>query len=332
MKIKLPEKVNVLTLCLLMALIAPLMIKSNYVMHVLVLLGVWVILSESLNFVTGYAGQAALGHAAFVTIGAYIGSLLLMDYKIPYWSALLIGGVFSSLAGLILGILAIRLRGDYLGMVTMGFGEIVRIFAINLKDITRGPMGLPGIPRPVIFGYPFKGELPYYFLILTLVVITHIIIERMVFSRFGRACLAIRDDEIAASAMGIEVHKYKALSFCIACFFAGVVGVFYATWVTLFSPDSFTLTDSINLSVMITLGGIGSMFGAIPGAIVIGVLPELMRPFTTGSNVASLRLSFVGLLMIILMRVRPQGMFGMSLSQVYISKDTFKHVFFKKKK
>jgi branched-chain amino acid transport system permease protein len=232
---------------------------------------------------------------------------------------------------LILGVLSLRLRGDYLGMVTLGFSEIVRIVAINLVPVTRGPMGLPGIPRPEIFGYLFHGDIPYYYLLLALIIFTHVTIERMLFSRFGRACLAIRDDESAAAAMGVEAYQYKVLAFCISSAYAGLAGVFYASWTTLFSPDSFQLVDSIMVSVMNTLGGIGSLLGSFPGAIILGSLPEIFRPFTTGARVASLRLALVGLIMLFLVIFRPQGIAGMSIDPVFISLEPIRRFFIRNK-
>jgi branched-chain amino acid transport system permease protein len=322
-----PRRVRLLTLALVAALLLPIFVHSPYALHVMVLLGIWVVLAESLNFVTGFAGQLALGHAAFVTLGGYAGALLMVNNGWPFWPALLIGGGTGFATGLILGLMALRLRGDYLGMVTLGFGEIVRLLAVNLVDITRGPMGVPGIPRPVIFGYKFHGELPFFYLILVLIVFTHMSIERMLFSRFGRACLAIRDDEIAAQAMGVKPYRYKVLAFCISSAYAGLMGVFYCSWATFFSPDAFKLDDSIMLSVMITLGGIGSLVGAIPGAIGIGALPELLRPFTTGARVASLRLAGVGLVMVVFLILRPQGIAGMSIEKDYISLEPLRRLF-----
>jgi branched-chain amino acid transport system permease protein len=188
-------------------------------------------------------------------------------------------------------------------------------------------MGLPGIPRPEIFGYLFRGEIPYYYLVLGLILFTHVTIERMLFSRFGRACLGIRDDESAAAAMGVEAYQYKVLAFCISSAYAGLAGVFYASWTTLFSPDSFQLVDSIMVSVMNTLGGIGSLLGTFPGAIIIGSLPEIFRPFTTGAGVASLRLALVGLIMLVLVTFRPQGLAGMSIDPVYISLEPIRRLF-----
>jgi branched-chain amino acid transport system permease protein len=325
-----PSRINILIPAIILALVIPLFYHQSYFIHVLVLLTVWIILSDSLNFITGFAGQLALGHAAFVTIGGYAGALLMLNNHWSFWAALAVGGLTAFVSGLILGLLALRLRGDYLGMVTLGFGEIVRIVAINADKITRGPMGLPGIPRPVLFGYTFSGELPFYYLGVLLVILVHFAITRMLFSRFGRACLALRDDETAAAAMGIETYKYKVQAFCISSGFAGLAGVFYASWTTLFSPDAFQLTDSIMMSVMITLGGIGSLLGAIPGAIIIGALPELLRPFTTGPGIADLRLAGVGLLMVILLIVRPQGLAGMSTKPVYISLEPVRKLFIRK--
>ena len=306
-------------------------IKSNYILHVFVLLGIWIALTDSLNLVTGFAGQLALGHAAFVSIGAYAGALLIVHANWSFWPSLLIGGVVSSLAGLILGLLALRLRGDYLGMVTMGFGEIIRILSINLIGITGGQGGLVGVHRPAILGYKFSSEVEYYFLILVLVIIIHYAIERLLMSRFGRACLAIRDDEVAAAAMGVKSYSYKVLAFAIACGMAGIVGVFYAGWMQMINPTGFALTDSIMISVMQTLGGIGSLFGSIPGAVIIGGLPELLRPITTGTQIASLRTTFMGLLMVILLIVRPEGLYGISLRRGFISLKWLHKLFINKK-
>jgi branched-chain amino acid transport system permease protein len=315
----LPRRVRYLTLGILISLLIPLVVHSSFILHVLVMLGIYIVLSDSNNFVLGFAGQCAIGHAAFVAIGGYAGALIILNTGFGFWWALLGGGIVAYASGLILGLLAMRLRGDYLGLVTVAFGEIVRQLATNLHKITRGPMGLPGIDRPQIFGYRFSGEVPYYYLIIAMVVVTHWVIERLLFSRFGRACLALREDEVAAEAMGVQSYRYKVLSFCISSGMAGLAGVFYASWTTIFSPDAWTLNDSINISVMVTLGGIGSLLGAIPGAIGIGALPELLRPFTSGTRWASLRLSGVGLILVLLLIVRPQGLLGTSLNKGYLS-------------
>jgi branched-chain amino acid transport system permease protein len=325
-----PKRISVLLLALIIVAFVPLFVKSNLILHIMVLLGMWIVLAISLNFVTGFAGQLALGHAAFVTIGGYVGALLMVNHGWSFWSALILGGVSAFASGLILGLMAMRLRGDYLGMITMGFGEIIRLFAINWFDITRGPMGLPGIPRVRIFGYTFKGETPYFYLMLVMIVVVYISVERMLFSRFGRACLAMRDDEQAAESMGVKSYLYKVQAFCISSGIAGLMGVFYASWVTLFSPDSFQLIDSIMMSAMITLGGIGSLYGPIVGAIGIGSLPEILRPFTGGVGIASLRLAGVGLLMVVMLNIKPAGFFGTSINKAYISLEPLHNLFTRK--
>ncbi len=317
--IQIPKRITLEALLLLIAIVAPIFIRSTYILHVMVLLCVWIVLSLSLNFVTGYAGQLALGHAAFVAIGGYTGAILMLNYGWSYWAAMPVGFITAFISGLALGLMAMRLRGDYLGMVTMGFGEIVYLLAINLNDITRGPMGLPGVPRATLFGYTFKGEVPYYYVALVLVALTFVTIKRLLFSRFGLACLAMRDEETAAESMGVPSYRYKVLSFCISSGYAGLMGAFYVSWVTLISPDSFRLADSIMISAMITLGGIGSLYGPIFSAVAIGILPELLRSFTAGPRIGSLRLAGVGLLMVIFIILKPSGLFGTSTETIYIS-------------
>jgi len=323
-----PSRMRTLNLLAFLLLLVPLFVRSTRYMHFFVLLCIWIILTDSINFVIGIAGQLSLGHAAFVTIGAYAGAILIRDHAWSFWTAMPMGGIITVVAGLILGFMAIRLRGDYLGMVTLGFGEIIRIFSINLLEVTNGPAGFSNIPRPVIFGYRIETQVGYYLMAVLLVFVFHIAFERILFSRFGRACLAIRDDEVAAAAMGVKASNYKILAFCLSVAVAGFVGVFYAAWTTVVTTSSFTLNDSIMLNVMNTLGGIGSLEGAFPGATIIAAIPEMLRPFTTGVGVASLRFTFMGLLLIGLMILRPQGFYGMSIARGYIDLRPLKRFFF----
>jgi branched-chain amino acid transport system permease protein len=314
-----PKRIRILNLIFLALFLVPLIVQYPFLFHIMILIGIWIVCTDSLNLVTGFAGQLALGQAAFVMIGGYAGALIMLRFDIPFWIAWLMGGGISFVCGLILGLMALRLRGDYLGMVTLGFGEIIRIFAINWIWLTRGASGLPRIPRPTFFGYTFSGELPYYFLMIAFVIVIHYTIERLVLSRFGRACIALRDDEVAASAMGVESYGYKVKAFCFASGMAGLAGVYYASWITMLSPNSFTLNDSLSMTIMETLGGIGSLYGSVPGAVIIGGIPELLRPFTTGPGVASLRFTLMGILLVILMIVRPKGLYGISIRRGYIS-------------
>lgn len=322
-----PKRIRTLNIIFLVLFLVPLIVQWPFLFHLSILIGIWIICTDSLNLVTGFAGQLALGHAAFVMIGGYSGALLMLYYNIPFWVAWLFGGVIAFISGLILGLMALRLRGDYLGMVTLGFGEIIRILAINWIWLTRGASGLPRIPRPSLFGYTFSGELPYYFLMIVFVIIIHFAIERIVLSRFGRACLALREDEVAAGAMGVESYSFKVKAFCLASGIAGLAGVYYASWITMLSPNSFTLNDSLMMTVMETLGGIGSLYGSVPGAVIIGGIPELLRPFTTGTHIASLRFTFMGILLVILMIARPKGIYGISIRRSYISLEPIRRLF-----
>ena len=287
----------------ILLLILPLVVHNQYVLHVLVLIGVYAILAQSLNLIMGYAGQLALGHAAFWALGAYTSALLLLHTNVSFWIALLAGGLVSYGFGAVLAFCSLRLKDDYLGLVALGFGEIVRIVATQL-EITRGPMGLPGIPAPSIFGFELKSETAKFYLVIVLCVITQITLTRLIKSRFGRSLQAIRDDELAARVMGVESFRYKVLAFATSSFYAGIAGAFYASWIGYISPDSFQFLDSSMFCAMITLGGLGTLWGGVLGAGILGALPELFR------SVAEYRFVIVGLVMVVMILLKPEGILG----------------------
>ncbi len=287
----------------ILLLLIPLVIHNQYILHVLVLIGVYAILAQSLNLVMGYAGQLALGHAAFWALGAYTSALLLLNTGVGFWGALLAGGLVSYGFGALLAFCSLRLKDDYLGLVAIGFGEIVRIVATQL-EITRGPMGLPGIPAPTIFGFALKSETAKYYLVIALCVVTQITLTRLIKSRFGRSIQAVRDDELAARVMGVESFRYKVLSFATSAFYAGIAGAFYASWIGYISPDSFLFLDSSMMCAMITLGGLGTLWGGVLGAGILGALPEIFR------SVAEYRFVIVGLVMIVMIILKPEGLLG----------------------
>jgi len=259
------------------ALAAPFLSGSSYYRHMLIIALVYVVLSTSLNLIMGYTGQLALGHAAFYGIGAYTFSLLVMRTSTPYWIAFLAGGVMSAIFATFLGGICLRLRGHYLAMVTLAFGEIVRLVLYIWVSVTRGPMGLPDIPRPQLFAYTFKGQLPYYFLALLLASLTLFVFWRLINSRQGRAFVAIRDEETAAIATGVNTTGVKVLAFTVGCFFAGLAGSFISGYITFVHPDNFTAWLSLILNAMVVIGGEGSLVGAVLGAILLVVLPEALR-------------------------------------------------------
>lgn len=254
----------------------------------------YVFLALGLNIVVGFAGLLDLGYIAFYAVGAYTWALLASPHfglHLPFWVILPIGAALAGLAGLVLGSPTLKLRGDYLAIVTLGFGEIVRIFMNNLNapiNITNGPQGINLIDPIVIggmkfsgnteiFGYMLSGPQKYYFLLLVLCVFVVIINQRLQNSRIGRAWQAIREDEIAAKAVGINTRNLKLLAFSMGASFGGVAGGVFAAMQGFVSPESFSLIESIMILAMVVLGGMGHIPGVILGAVLLTILPEVLR-------------------------------------------------------
>ncbi len=283
-------------------------IFSNYFGGVIIMTCIMMIMALSLNIVAGFLGEMALGHAAFMAIGAYLGGFtsIAVTNALPTAPALavlivssLVGGVAAGLAGVAIGTPSLRLRGDYLGIVTIGFGEIVRIFFINFEPMG-GAQGLKGIPRLTNLTYVYWITVLVVFLIFTLGV-----------SKYGRAIMSIREDEIAAEASGIPTTRIKVMAFTISSFFAGIGGSLYAHYQGFIDPDKFQFMFSIEMFVIVVLGGLGSLTGSIISAIVLTVLPELLRGF------AQYRLLVYSMALVIMMIFRPQGMLGRNEFSLY---------------
>lgn len=289
---------------LLATVLLPLVITDDYVLRILIMSGIFVMLTLSLNLVTGFTGQFCLGWAAFYGIGAYTSALLTMKAGLSFWLAMPLGGLMAALFGLLLGLPTMRLKEIYLAITTLGFGEIIRLIMLNWTDLTRGSMGLPGIPAPSILSYEISSNQAYYYFILVLVLITVAAMRRLIDSRTGRALIAIREDELAAKSMGIDVTAYKMLAFAVGAFFAGLAGSFYAHYTSFIDPHTFSFTESIAILAMAVLGGLGSINGSILGAVILTIVPELLR------GIAEYRLIVFGLIMMAVMLLRPQGIFG----------------------
>jgi len=283
----------------------------EYLLHILIIAGIYIILTLSLNLIVGYTGLPALGHAAFSCIGAYTSSLLALNMGLSPWIGLLIGACVAALSGIVIGYPAVRLKGDYLALATFGLGIIIYSIAKNWVSLTRGPMGLPGIPGFSIFGFHLSEIWSYLLLVLVFVVITIFVIRRVVNSPFGRILRSIREDEIASEALGKDTTKYKLLVFVIGAFFAGISGSLYAHYITFIDPSSFTVMESITILLMVIFGGMGSISGSIAGAVILVVFPELLRFLGMPSSVAApMRQMIYGLLLVVLMIKRPQGIMG----------------------
>ena len=283
----------------------------DYLLHILVITGIYIILASSLNLVLGYAGLPALGHMAFACVGAYTSSLLALDFGISPWLGLPLGGILAALVGLVVGLPSIRLKGDYLALATFGLGVIVYSVAKNWIDLTRGPMGLPGIPKFAFFGFELQPVWSYLLLVALFVALTAVIIQRIVASPFGRVLVSIREDEVASLALGKNVDAYKLIAFMVGAFFAGIAGSLYAHYITFIDPSSFTAMESISVLLMVVFGGMGTIAGPFVGASSLVIFPELLRFLGMPSSVAApLRQMIYGLLMVLLMLYRPQGIVG----------------------
>lgn len=277
-------------------------VLSGYYSKVVVKIGIYIILAVSLNVATGYLGQLPLGHAGFMAVGAYASAIFMTRLGLrgqgAFAVAAVLGGLAAALAGFFIGIPALRLKGDYLAIITLGFGEIIRVILTNLDDVlgfsfTGGAGGLLGIPKTTNFLNTFLW-----------VGITCFLIHTLMKSRHGRAIYAIRENEIAAEASGIPVTAYKTFAFVVSAFFAGVAGALYSGYLGILKPDNFKFMTSIEILVMVVLGGMGSMLGSVVSAAVLTALPEALRVFSDWRMIA------YALLLILVMIFKPSGLMG----------------------
>ncbi|MEE9257507.1 MAG: hypothetical protein V3V56_10120, partial [bacterium] len=287
----------------LLALLALPLILDPYSTDVLVLTGIYVMLALGLNVVVGFAGLLDLGYVAFYAVGAY--SYALLSTWISFWPALFVGAASSMVFGIVLGIPVLRLRGDYLAIVTLGFGEIIRLVLNNWDDLTNGPNGILGIGRPFIGDMKLYQPMHFFYLVLILCFFTMFVVGRLNRSRLGRAWAALREDETAAECMGINITYTKLTAFAFGATWAGLGGVIFAAKQTFVSPESFTFFESVIILCMVVLGGMGSIPGVILGALVLTVLPEALRDYTL------YRPMLLGGAMVLMMVLRPQGFLRM---------------------
>jgi branched-chain amino acid transport system permease protein len=276
---------------------------TAYVLHLAVLAGIYIILTVSLNLIVGYAGQVSLGHAAFFGIGGYASALAALHLHFPFPVAAGFAMLVAGVCGLGLGLPTLRLKEDYLAVVTLGFGVIVDLVFLNL-EITGGPDGLAGIPSPGFFGLSFRPAHLYLIIIAVAVALVLLATIRLVDSYHGRALRAIRDHETTAQVMGINTPAYKIMIFTLAAALAGLAGSLYAHYITFINPESFGLHTSILILTMVVLGGMGSLWGSVAGAVIMTALPELLR------EVQSYQDLVYGALLVGLLILRPQGLLG----------------------
>ena len=267
-------------------------------------LAMFSLMAVGLNVVVGKSGILDLGYVAFFAIGAYTYAMFALQTSLIFWEILPLAMGFAMLAGVILGLPALRLRGDYLAIITLGFGEIVRIVALNLS-VTGGPNGIAGIPNPpTIFGFEFNLMYPQHFfwLVFAMILLVIWMIRRFTVRRPGRAWEAIRQDEDVAALMGVNTLIYKLWSFVIGAAVGGAAGAVYASQIRSIQPEMFTLNLSIMILACVVFGGMGNIWGVIVGAVLLGYLPEKLR------FLSDYRIVFFGLLMVVMMNIRPNGL------------------------
>lgn len=281
-----------------------------YVTNILVMACIYGILAMSLNLTVGFTGLLNLGHAAFFAIGAYTSALLALA-GVPFYASLAAGALAAAAAGYLIGIPTLKLRGDYLAIATLGFGEITRVVLKNWTPVTGGPMGLPGIPRASLMGFRFQTPEAFLALSLAILLLTYLVLQRLAASPFGRVLRGIRDDELAVLAMGKETMAFKLRALALGSLLAGVAGALFAHYITFIHPSSFTIGEGILILCMVVLGGMGSNTGALLGAFILVALPESLRLLGLPGAVAGpLRQLFFGLILVVLMVRRPGGLLG----------------------
>lgn len=304
-KVKIKWISLILLLVFLFAL--PYIITDGYQLRVINSVLLYSILAVAVNLAGGYGGQLVMGHACYVGIGAYTTAILSVRYGLSFGATFLLSILFAGIYGLITGILCLcRVKGDHVMIVTMGVSEITRIFFMNAKELTGGPVGITQIPGIQIGGYRFFKSSQYYYVFLILLIVTIILVHRIVNSRFGRAVVAVREDETAARAMGIKINQTKVITFAISTLFAGMVGALQAHYNMFIGPSQFNLDEGLLYYQMIIIGGMGSIPGSVAGAAILTLIPEVFR------GVQEYRTILYGLIMVIMMVVKPEGLFGHS--------------------
>lgn len=295
----------VLRLGLLVAIgLVPLVQGNSYWLHVFSIALIAVILALGLQLLLGMAGLLSLGQGAFYGIGAYAAAILGSEFGLPFLLAVLAGGVVAAAASLLL-VPIVRLKGSSLAVATLGFSIIVHLVILNEDWLTGGSIGMMDIPRPTIFGLYVGSEFAFYYVCLVAAAITYVAIERLTSSRFGRALMAMSQDEEAARASGIAVYVYKSKCFLVAAFTAGIAGALYAYQTRYLSPNDFTFQRSIDILIMVVVGGVGSLPGAALGAAIVVLTPEFLR------SSGELRLILFGLLVVVLVGVGNRGLVGL---------------------
>jgi branched-chain amino acid transport system permease protein len=283
---------------------------SAYLIHLLILICIYLILAISLQLSVGFTGLLNLGHIAFYAIGAYTSALLALN-GFPFWFCFLFAGIMAMFSGFLLSVPTNKLKGDYLALATMAFSFVVYSVALNWTSLTRGPLGLPGIPKPKFLGLSFSDNFSFLILTFAIALISYFIIRRITISPFGKVLEATRDDELATRVLGKNTFKMKSLALMISAFFAGISGSLYAHYITFIDPSSFTLMQLIPVLAIVIVGGLASLRGTILATIILVLLPEPLRFIGFPSSIVGpARQIIYALILLLILIYKPRGFFG----------------------
>jgi branched-chain amino acid transport system permease protein len=283
---------------------------STYLIHLLILICIYLILAISFQLSVGFTGLLNLGHIAFYALGAYTSALLALQ-GFPFWFSFLSAGILAMIFGFLLSLPTNKLKGDYLALATMGFSFVVYAVLLNWTSLTRGPLGLPGIPKPKIFGIDFSDNLSFLILVAIIALISYLVIKRITVSPFGKVLEAIRDNELVVRILGKNTFKMKSLALMISSFLAGIVGSLYAHYITFIDPSSFTLLQLIPVLSIVIIGGLTSLEGTILATIILVLLPEPLRFIDFPSSIVGpARQILYALLLLLILIYKPKGLYG----------------------
>lgn len=268
------------------------------------------IIAGSLNVINGYSGQMCFGIAGFYCVGAYTMAILMNTFHVSYWVALLPAGIMAAVVGALIALPTLKLRGMFMAMITIGFSEVVRLIALNWTPVTGGTMGIKGLKAPMFFGMKTSGASRYYYIYLAIVILFLVCTHRVIHSRIGRAWMSIREDDMAAKSLGVEINKYKIINFMYGAFWSGIAGALLAPYKTYIDSSYFTIDEGFNILSMVIIGGQGTLFGPFVGVFAYQILVEGLRFAGVWRYIAC------AILIIAMMWIRPQGLVGASDSML----------------
>jgi branched-chain amino acid transport system permease protein len=278
--------------------------ENYYFLHISIMVGIFVILAQGLNILFGYAGQISIGHAAFYAIGAYASALAAAHLSLPFWGSALVAILFASLVGFFLGLTCLRLRGEYLAITTVAFGEIVQVILTQWEEVSGGPEGFLNIPKAHIGSFLFDTPVRFYYLTLFITLLSLVLAKNLTSFKLGRSFRSVRDDPLAANILGVDTTKVKLIAFVLSAAYSGLAGSLYAHYSRALLPDYFSLSLSVLIFMMVMLGGMGSLYGPVIGAILLTVSFELLRVLQVYQMV------IYGVLVLLITIFAPEGLMG----------------------